>query len=88
MKSPLPLASRNIHATAIALSLAAVLSACATTPAAPVVPAAIAVPAGNNLAFTLKGSGLLNYECRARAEAAGGAEWALVSPDAVLRKRQ
>jgi hypothetical protein len=52
---------------------------------APVVPAAIAVPAGNKLAFTLKGSGLLNYECRAKAEASGGAEWALVAPEAVLK---
>lgn len=57
-------------------------SASASTPT---VPAAIAVPSGNKLAFTLKGSGLLNYECRAKADAPGAFEWALVSPDAVLR---
>ena len=54
---------------------------------APEVPAAIAVPAGNKLAFQYKGSGLLNYECRAKAEAASGAEWALASPDAALRDK-
>ena len=56
-----------------------------TATVAPPVPAAVAVPAGNKLAFTLKGSGLLNYECRAKADSAGLFEWALVSPDAVLR---
>lgn len=55
--------------------------------AAPGVPAAIAVPAGNTLAFTLKGSGLLNYECRAKTDAPGTQDWVLVSPDAVLRDR-
>lgn len=55
--------------------------------AAPDVPAAIAVPAGNKVAFTLKGSGMLNYECRAKADAPGAYDWALASPDAVLRDR-
>ena len=54
---------------------------------APAVPAAIAVPVGNTLAFTLKGSGLLNYECRAKADTPGVQDWALVSPDAVLRDK-
>ena len=54
---------------------------------APDVPAAIAVPAGNKVAFTLKGSGLLNYECRAKADATGTFDWALVSPDAALKDR-
>ena len=54
---------------------------------APEVPSAIAVPAGNKLAFTLKGSGLLNYECRAKADSAGAFDWALVSPEAVLKDR-
>ncbi len=52
--------------------------------AVPDVPASIAVPSGNRLAFTLKGSGLQHYECRAKA---GGHEWALVGPEAALRDR-
>lgn len=52
----------------------------------PEVPAAIAVPAGNKVAYTLKGSGLLNYECRAKADASGF-DWVLASPDAVLRDK-
>jgi hypothetical protein len=51
------------------------------------VPAAIAVPAGNNLAVTLKGSGLQNYECRAKAGSAGGYDWTLVGPEAALRDK-
>ncbi len=76
----------------VCASLSVLLGACAgmnnspsTTTAAPSVPAAIAVPGGNRLAFTLKGSGLLNYECRAKADAPSAFEWALVSPDAALR---
>jgi Protein of unknown function (DUF3455) len=68
-----------------ALALPVLLAACASMMKAPEVPAAIAVPAGNKPAFMLVGSGLLNYECRANAEAAGGAAWALASPDAVLK---
>ena len=49
------------------------------------VPAAIAVPSGNTLAFTLKGTGFQNYECRAAT--AGGYEWAFVSPEAALRDK-
>ena len=52
----------------------------------PEVPAAIAVPSGNKVAYTLKGSGLLNYECRAKADASGF-DWALASPEAVLRDK-
>jgi hypothetical protein len=48
------------------------------------VPAAIAVPSGNTLAVTLKGSGFQNYECRAKAGAAGGYDWTFVSPEAAL----
>ncbi len=71
------------------LAVPATLAACAGMDAmkAPDVPAAIAVPAGNKPACTLKGSGLLNYECRAKADAAGGAEWALASPEAALRDK-
>ena len=58
-----------------------------TASSAPDVPAAIAVPGGSKVAFTLKGSGLLNYECRARADAPGSYDWVLAAPDAVLRDR-
>ena len=54
-----------------------------STPA-PEVPAAIAVPAGNKLAMTLKGVGLLTYECRKNADRF---EWAFAGPDAVLRDK-
>lgn len=76
---------------AVCASVSVLLAACAGlpgTPSAPVVPAAIAVPTGNKLAFTLKGSGLLNYECRAKADAPGVFEWALISPDAALRDQR
>ncbi len=73
------------------LAMPALLAACGTMGTmpmkAPDVPAAISVPTGNTLAFSLKGSGLLNYECRAKADAAGGAEWALASPEAALRDK-
>jgi hypothetical protein len=76
--------------TAMAVVLtAAVLTACSSmsTASAPTVPAAISVPAGNTLAFALRGSGLLNYECRAKADSPGVFDWALASPDAVLKDR-
>ena len=70
-----------------AVSLLAACSGMTPAPSAPTpaVPAAIAVPAGHTLAFTLKGEGLLNYECRAKAEAPGTFDWALASPDAALK---
>ena len=48
------------------------------------IPAAIAVPSGTRLAFTLRGTGLQNYECRAKAGASGVYEWAFVAPEAAL----
>jgi hypothetical protein len=67
------------------------LAACGTTdPKAPGglnasnIPASIAAPSGNKLAFTLRGSGVQNYECRAKAEAAGGYDWVFVAPEAAL----
>lgn len=68
---------------------AGLLGACASTTRSVTgpddIPAAIAVPTGNKLAFTLRGSGMQNYECRAKAGAAGGYEWTFVAPEAVLR---
>ena len=49
------------------------------------VPQAVAVPAGNNPVMTLKGVGMLTYECRAKAGAIGTHEWAFVGPDATLQ---
>ena len=51
------------------------------------VPAAIAVPSGHTLALTLKGNGLQNYECRVKADAAGGYDWVFVAPEAALRDK-
>ena len=65
------------------------LSACAgtmqDTMSAPDVPAAVAVPAGNTPAMTLKGVGLLTYECRAKAGSTGAYEWVFAGPDAALQ---
>lgn len=49
------------------------------------IPAAIAVPSGNTLAATMKASGLQNYECRSKPDAAGGYDWILVAPEAALK---
>ena len=70
-----------------------IVAACGTTsPAtsnlpipASTIPAAIAAPSASRLAVTLKGSGLQNYECRAKADAAGGYDWVFVSPEAALK---
>ncbi len=72
-------------------ALPIVLSACSGMGSlgmmkAPGVPAAISVPSGNSVAYFLKGSGLLNYECRAKSDASGF-DWVLASPDAVLRDK-
>lgn len=57
----------------------------AASMAPPEVPAAVSVPAGHNAAMTLKGVGLLTYECRATAGAAGAYEWVFAGPDAALQ---
>jgi hypothetical protein len=67
------------------------LSACAGMTqdkmTAPDVPAPIAVPAGNKPAMTLKGVGLLTYECRAKAGSTGAYEWVFAAPDAALQDK-
>ncbi len=69
----------------VACAVPLVLVACGSiTPPGSTVPAALAVPSGNTFAFTLKGTGLQNYECRARPEAAGAHDWVFVSPEAAL----
>jgi predicted small secreted protein len=75
--------------TTLLAALPLVLAACSTAGpgAGNDVPAAIAVPSGNAFAFTLKGSGLQNYECRAKAGGSGGYDWALIGPEAALRDK-
>ena len=68
---------------AVALPLS--FAACAATMSVPDVPAAVAVPAGNKPAMTLKGVGLLTYECRAKAGTSGAHEWVFAGPDAQLQ---
>jgi hypothetical protein len=59
--------------------LAAVLAA--ALPALAQVPDAVKAPSGNREAMTLKGAGMLTYECRAKDAAF---EWAFAGPDAKL----
>jgi hypothetical protein len=47
----------------------------------------IQVPAGNVVALETTATGLLNYECKANANAAGTVGWVLVSPQAELVDR-
>ena len=56
------------------------LAACAS---APTVPAAL-VPAGETAVARIAARGVQIYECRAKAGAPAGAEWAFVAPDAEL----
>lgn len=66
--------STTIALHAVALSFAA---ACAVAQ----VPDAVKAPAGTTAAMTLKGAGMLTYECRAKDAAF---EWAFAGPDAQL----
>ena len=78
---------RPLAVAALPLALAACGSMGMMGMSAPDVPAAIAVPSGNKPAFTLKGSGLLTYECRASAGSSAAPDWTLAAPDAVLRDK-
>ena len=65
--------------------LATALLACASAHAQMMdVPAAVQVPAGQKPAMTWTGTGLLTYECRAKADNAAMFEWAFAGPDAKL----
>ena len=75
----------RIDLSAIAAAVvAATLAGCATPMKAPDVPQAVAVPAGHKPVMTLKGVGLLTYECR-KSDAPGGAAWVFAGPDAALQ---
>ena len=68
---------------------AALLSACAMSPMSMKVdnaalPEAVRVPAGQNMKMAATGVGMLTYECRDKAGAAGQFEWAFVGPVATL----
>ena len=68
---------------AAALSLAAFSAGAATSSAE--VPQAVQAPAGHKPVMTLKGVGMLTYECRPKAGAIGVHEWVFAGPDAVLQ---
>ena len=76
---------KNIYKPVAAAILFSSLAACAATMSAPDVPQAVAVPAGNRPAMTLKGVGMLTYECRAKTGTTGAHEWVFVGPDATLQ---
>lgn len=76
-----------VFAISSVVALSAGLAACGGAAPAPDVPAAIAVPDGNKPSMTLNGSGLLSYECRAKAGAADTFEWAFAGPDAKLTEK-
>lgn len=61
-------------------TLAAIVLATAL-PAVAQVPDAVKAPAGNKEAMTLKGTGMLTYECKAKDAAF---EWTFAGPDAKL----
>jgi Protein of unknown function (DUF3455) len=77
----------GVLGAAVALAVAGCSSMGSSASGTSGLPAAIAVPAGNTLAVTLKGSGLQNYECRAKPGAAGGFDWVFISPEAALRDK-
>lgn len=85
--------TRRLTTLAAALLGVSVLSACAGLNArTPVysqfaLPAAVQVPAGNRVAMETGATGLITYECRARAGMAGQFEWVFVGPEAKLVDR-
>jgi hypothetical protein len=69
----------------LAAAVCFIASANAATMSAPDVPAAVAAPAGHSAVMTLKGVGLLTYECRAKAGAMDTYEWVFAGPNATLQ---
>ena len=80
--------------TTLALATVATLAACASAPPPmkpydqSALPAAVQAPAGNKVAMETVGAGMITYECRAKANAAGQFEWVFVGPDAKLMDRK
>ena len=82
---------KNAHFFHWGAALAALVAAgCASTaPEAPLanVPARLQ-PAGEAISHVVPAKGVQIYECRAKAGAAGQAEWAFVAPEAELYDRR
>ncbi|CAB3736200.1 MULTISPECIES: DUF3455 domain-containing protein [Achromobacter] len=51
-------------------------------------PASVQAPAGNKVAWETVGVGEITYECRAKADTMGQAEWVFAGPKAVLNDRK
>lgn len=66
--------------------LAAGLVTAGVANAQSMLPAAVQPPAGHSAVMTLKGTGELTYECRAKTDDAAAFEWAFVGPDARLTR--
>jgi hypothetical protein len=77
MRLPLP---------CVALASAALLAGCASTskPAADDIPATLAPTGGEHVQAVLHARGVQIYECRAKKDQPGAAEWAFVAPEAEL----
>lgn len=73
--------------TLSAAAITGLMAACSTTPA-PSIPASLQVPANERLFEVVAARGMQVYECRAKPEAPGGAEWAFVAPEAELLDAQ
>jgi hypothetical protein len=63
---------------------AALLAACAARPVQPVLPANLQPPDAPSVLTILAAKGVQIYECRARKDQPGAAEWAFVAPEAEL----
>lgn len=70
-----------------AAAITGLLAACSTTPV-PAIPESLQAPAGERLLEVVAARGVQIYECRAKADAPAGAEWAFVAPEAELLDAQ
>ncbi|MDA7087127.1 DUF3455 domain-containing protein [Pseudomonas sp. SA3-5] len=80
-------AKRLIRRTATTLASACLLAAMPMVHAQMELPDSIKVPQGNKVALETLGVGEVTYECRAKVDNAGEAEWVFAGPDAVLNDR-
>ncbi|WP_144630871.1 DUF3455 domain-containing protein [Bordetella genomosp. 13] len=83
------------HATiarAAGLAALGLLSACGAMSSKPYsqseLPAQVQVPSGNRVAWETVGRGDITYECKAKPNMPGQAEWTFVGPNAVLEDRK
>jgi hypothetical protein len=90
--------NRNTLWLLTAAATSAIFAACGSAPtAAPktmaaysqtALPAAVQVPAGHRVVLESVGAGVITYECREKANAAGQYEWVFAGPNAALTDRQ